>query len=145
MEKNRTTAVYARTTSKKQNFEVQLEAAYPHLKGIEPEGLVYFIDEGVSGSSQPVELLKLLDLIRKDLVGTLVVYDRGRLTTSVDNYLQLINLFDRHQVKVIFTATGHDDHKLGDIYTEGLKILMMKIEGIKISNRIKEGIRRKQS
>jgi hypothetical protein len=32
--------------------------------------LIYFIDEGVSGFSQPVEILKLLDLIKKDLIDT---------------------------------------------------------------------------
>jgi DNA invertase Pin-like site-specific DNA recombinase len=144
MKNHKITAVYARTNSKKKNLELQLEAASPYLKGIEPEGLLYFIDEGVSGSSQPLELIKLLDLIKKDLVDTLVVYDRSRLTRSVDNYLQLINLINRHQVKVIFTAYGHDNNRLGDIYTEGLKVLMMKIEGIIMSNRIKDGVKRKQ-
>ncbi|WRP06587.1 recombinase family protein [Rossellomorea aquimaris] len=144
MKNNKITAVYARTSSKKQNFVLQIEAASPYLKGIEPENLFYFVDEGVSGSSQPVELQKLLDLIRNDQIDTLVVYDRSRLTTSVETYLQLINLIDRHQVRVIFAATGHN-YRLVDIYTEGLNVLMKKIEGINLSNRIKEGKKRKNT
>lgn len=60
MENTKVIAVYARTSSRKQDFKLQLEAAYPYLKGIEPEGVFYFIDEGVSGSSQPLELKKSL-------------------------------------------------------------------------------------
>lgn len=143
MENTKVTAVYARTSSRKQDIKFQLEAAYPYLKGIEPEGLLYFIDEEVSGSSQPFELKKLLDLIRKDLVDTLVVYDRSRLTTSLDSYLELINLIDRHQVKVIFTAAAEE--KIGDIYREGLKALLKKYESIMLSNRIKDGLKLKQN
>ncbi|MEH7076986.1 recombinase family protein [Neobacillus drentensis] len=145
MKNNKITAVYARTSSKKKSLELQLEAASPFLKGIEPEGLIYFIDEGVSGSSQPTELVKLLDLIKKDRVDTLVVYDRSRLTSSVDNYLQLVNLINRHQVKVIFTLALEENHSLEDLYSEGFKALMVKLEGIMLSNRIKEGIKRKQN
>ncbi|WP_417898461.1 recombinase family protein [Bacillus haimaensis] len=144
MKNNKITTVYARTGSKKQNFQLQLEAAGPYLKGIEPADLLYFIDEGVPGSSQPLELIKLINLIRKDLVDTLVVYDRSRLTSSVDNYLQLVNLINRHQVKVIFTSTGEENHRLEDLYSEGFIALMLKLEGIMLSNRIKESKKRKQ-
>ncbi|WP_201716150.1 recombinase family protein [Rossellomorea arthrocnemi] len=137
MEKCKATAVYARTSSKKQNFVLQIEAASPHLKGIEPEGLFYFVDEGVSGFSKPVDLLKLIDLIKNDKIGTLVVYNRKRLVTSLDIYLQLVNLIDKHKVKVIFTAT--DEDTLGDMFSEGFKALMIKYEGIMLSNRIKAG------
>jgi DNA invertase Pin-like site-specific DNA recombinase len=109
MEKNKATAVYARTSNKKQNFELQIEAASPYLKGIDSEGLFYFVDEGISGSSKPVELLKLIDFIKEGRIDTLVVYERSRLTTSLDTYLELINLFDRHQVKVIFPVTLHTE------------------------------------
>ena len=143
MKNKKITAVYARTSSRKQNLKFQLEAAYPYIKGTEPEGLLCFIDEGVSGSSQPFELKKLIDLIRKDLVDTLVVYDRSRLTTSLDSYLELINLIDRHQVKVIFTAAAEE--KIGDIYREGLKALLKKYESIMLSNRIKDGLKLKQN
>jgi DNA invertase Pin-like site-specific DNA recombinase len=137
MKKCKATAVYARTSSKKQNFVLQIEAASPHLKGIEPEGLFYFVDEGVSGFSKPVDLLKLIDLIKNDEISTLVVYDRKRLVTSLDIYLQLINLIEMHKVKVIFTAT--DEEEFGDIYAEGVKGLIIKYESIMLSNRIKAG------
>lgn len=137
------TAVYARTSSKKQNFESQIEAASPYLKGLEPEGVLYFVDEGVSGSSKPEGLSNLLDLIKEDLIGTLVVYNRSRLTNSLDTYLELINLLDRHQVKVIFTATAEEG--IGDILTEGLKALFQKYESIMMSNHIKDGLKRKQT
>ncbi|WP_096156208.1 recombinase family protein [Bacillus sp. FJAT-45066] len=88
LKKHKATAVYARTSSKKQNFELQIEAASPYLQGIVPEGLFYFVDEGVTGSSKPVELLKLIDLIKQDLIDTIVVYERSRLTASLDTYLE---------------------------------------------------------
>jgi DNA invertase Pin-like site-specific DNA recombinase len=143
MKNNKITTVYARTSSKNQNLKLQLEAASPYLKGIEPAGLLFFIDEEFPESSQPLELINLIDLIRKDLVDTLVVFDRSRLTSSVDNYLQLVNLINRHQVKVIFTSTGEENHRFENLYSEGLTALMLKLEGIMLSNRIKESKKRK--
>lgn len=75
----------------------------------------------------------------------MIVYDRSRLTSSVDNYLQLVNLINRHQVKLIFTSIEDENHRLEDLYSEGLMALMLKLEGIMLSNRIKEGIKRKQN
>lgn len=144
MKNDKLTAVYARTSTKKQDFTLQLEAAYPYLSGTESEGLYYFIDEGVSGSSKPSELLKLIELIKSDLIGTLVVYDRSRLSNNVDTYLQLINLLNEHQVDVIFTSVSDND-KLGDLYTEGRNALLKKMEGIEMSNRIKAGLKRKKA
>lgn len=73
----------------------------------------------------------------------MVVYERSRLTSSLDSYLQLINLIDRHQVKVIFTVA--EEERIGDIYTEGLKALLKKYESIMLSNRIKDGLKLKQN
>jgi DNA invertase Pin-like site-specific DNA recombinase len=145
MQNNKITAVYVRTSSKNQNHELQLDAARPFLKGIEPESVSIFIDQGVSGSSQPKELVKLIDLISKNRVATLVVYDRNRLNHSLDNYLLLVNLINIHKVEVIFTSSSEDNDKLGDIYREGISALLRKMERIMLSNRIKAGIKGKQS
>ncbi|MEA3321477.1 MAG: recombinase family protein [Bacillota bacterium] len=145
MKDNKITAVYARTSSKKQDYKLQLEAAKPYLKGIEPEDVINFIDHGVSGLSQPKELEKLIDLISKNQISTLIVYDRNRLNYSVDSYLQLVNLINIHQIDVIFTSGREEIHNLEDISREGIWALIRKMERIMLSNRIKLGIKGKRS
>jgi site-specific DNA recombinase len=144
MENNKKTAIYARTGSKKQNIELQIEAAIPYIKGIDPENVVYFIDEGVSISSQPKGLHKLLDLIAKDQIQTLITYERDRLTRNFYEYLKLVNLINFHNTKVVFTATGNNV-SLGNIYSEGVYALVNNIERIEMSNRIKSSLIGKQS
>ncbi|MFT4414528.1 recombinase family protein [Fredinandcohnia humi] len=138
MKNNKITAVYARTSSEKQEYQYQIEAARPYLNGIPVESVQIFIDAGFSGSSKPPQQQKLIELIRKNLVDTLIIYDRSRLTNNLDTYLELVNLIHRHKIKVIFTATALEEHRLGDMYTEGIRLLFMKIEGIMLSNRLKD-------
>lgn len=52
MENNKKTVVYARTSTKKQNYELQLEAAKPFLKGIQ-ENLIFIVDHRAPATSKP--------------------------------------------------------------------------------------------
>ncbi|WP_281202990.1 hypothetical protein [Cytobacillus kochii] len=52
MKNNKKTVVYARTASTKQSADPQLEAANPHLKGIQEENIVTITDIATSSSSQ---------------------------------------------------------------------------------------------
>lgn len=149
MNNNKKTVVYARTASENSNINIQLDAAKPFLEKIEPESLFYIIDKGVRINSQSKGngFQELLSLIKQNQVDTLIVYNRDRLTRSVDQYIELINTIKRHKVNVIFTATEHSSNisnKLEDLYTEGIYALITKFEGVMMSNRIKDGIRRKQ-
>lgn len=144
MKNNKITAVYARTSSKKQNYELQLEAAKPYLDGIDPENVNIFVDQGVPISSQTKELMKLIELISKDQVSTLIVYDRNRLSRSLDDYLFLVNLINIHQVEVVFTSSREEIDKFGDMYREDIVAHIRKLEGIMLSNRIKTGIKAKK-
>ncbi|PEQ84672.1 hypothetical protein CN481_22150 [Bacillus sp. AFS006103] len=92
MENNKKTVVYARTSTKKQNYELQLEAAKPFLKGNQGENLIFIVDHGAPATSKPNGLQQLLDLIKKEQVDTLIIYKRDRLTRSEDEYIDILKL-----------------------------------------------------
>jgi len=82
MENNKKTVVYARTSTKKQNYELQLEAAKPFLRGIQEENLTFIVDHGAPATSKLKGLQQLIDLIKKGQVDTLIIYKRDRLIRS---------------------------------------------------------------
>lgn len=107
MKNNKKIVVYARTASKKQNIDLQLEAAKSHLKGVQEEKIVTLTDEATSISSHRKGLQTLLELVKNDQVDTLIVYQQDRLTRSAHEYLEIMDLIYKHKVKVIFT--GNED------------------------------------
>jgi site-specific DNA recombinase len=143
MKNNKKTVVYARTASKKQNIDLQLEAAKPYLKGIPEENIIIITDQ-VPATSQPEGFDNLLDLIRNDQVETLIVYKRDRITRNLDEYLDLLKLINHHQVKVAFTASGHPPINI-NLQIESLYADIINRERIIMSNRIKTALKVKHS
>lgn len=144
MKSNKKTVVYARTSSKKQSYKLQLDAAKAYLKGIPDENIVYIVDHGVPVSSNLNGLQQLLDLISQDQVDTLIVYSRDRLTRNEDEYQAILKLIYAHEVKVVDTAKGtlpfNQNQQIEDFY---LRVINM--EKASMSNRIKAGLTRKKA
>ncbi|WP_079504486.1 recombinase family protein [Mesobacillus jeotgali] len=137
--------VYARVSSDQQSLDMQLEAAKPYRKKYHPDEILILSDDGVSAMKNKIEerpaLQELLNLIRNDLVDTIIVYQRDRLAREFYEYLEIILLIYTHKVKVIFTATGHlpFNHDIeSGIHSEGLFGMMSQIEGMSITNRTRD-------
>lgn len=146
MKKDKKTVVYARTTTKRQNINLQLEAAKPFLQGIEEGSVLTIADSVTPKSYQPKGLQWLLDLIKNDQVDTLIVSTRDRLSRNYDEYMEIINEIYKHQVKVIFTSRERPlihDRDSGVTFENILAMVREKERKIK-SQRIKAGLKRKQ-
>lgn len=145
MENDKKTAVYVRTATKKQNHEVQLEAAKPFTKGIQEENLILIEDLGVASSSKLKGLEKLRELISKDKVDTLIVYSRDRLSRDDEDYVALVNLIYANDIKVVFTSKGSapfNPDQISGILHEYLFLAMKNVERKQMSLRIKQGLKR---
>lgn len=148
MKNNKKTVVYARTSTKKQNLELQLDAAKPFVKGISEEHLLIIEEHGVPISSKREGLQQLLDLIRQDQVETLIVFQRDRLTQNEDEYQDILRLIYSHGVKVILTSKSaipfNNDQKDGMLF-ETLILQFINMEKIHMSMRIKNALKMKQA
>lgn len=147
MKDNKKTVVYARTASIKQNIDLQLEAANPHLKGIQEENIVMITDYATPSSFQQKGLQNLLELVKNDQVDTLIVYQRDRLARNFYEYLEIMDLIYTHKVNVIFTGNEQPfehDQEFGTL-KEFMYQLLHESEGSHISNRIKAIRKAKQS
>jgi DNA invertase Pin-like site-specific DNA recombinase len=148
MENNKKTVVYARTSTKKQNYELQLEAAKPFLKDIQEENLILIVDHCAPATSKPKGLQQLLDLIKEDQVDTLIIFKRDRLTRSEDEYLDILKSIYANGIKVVLTAEDslpfNHDQKSGFLF-ESLIIKVINMEKTNMSIRIKAGLKMKQA
>ncbi|MEF3352091.1 recombinase family protein [Paenibacillus sp. GYB006] len=52
------------------------------------------------------DLSRLLNDIRKGLIGTLIVYKRDRLARKTDEYMEIYEILKQHQVTVYFSASN---------------------------------------
>ncbi|WP_079504488.1 recombinase family protein [Mesobacillus jeotgali] len=148
MMNNKKTAVYSRISSINTSFDIQLEAAKPHLEGIPEEDILYFKDINVQSSSKRESFDKLLDLIAQDQIDTLIVYSMDRLTRKQNEILGIFELVQTHKVNVIFTADGHFPLKQDlqrDSSSGVLIALLAEIEKEYISKRLEAAIRIKKS
>jgi site-specific DNA recombinase len=141
--------VYTRVSSDQQSLEMQLEASKLFVKDYNPDEIIYLNDHGVSATKNKIEerpkLKELLELIRNDQVDTLIVYQRDRLARDFYEYLEIILLIYTHNVKVIFTATGHlsFNHDIeSGMYFEGVFGMLSQIEGMNITNRTRDAFQK---
>ncbi|WP_245736040.1 recombinase family protein [Virgibacillus subterraneus] len=91
---------------------------------------------------------EVLELVKKNQVDTLVVYQRDRLTRSCYKYLEIVDLMNTHKVKVIFTASDdipfqHDQED--GVLKEFHYALLLEKERNHMSNRIKDALKAKES
>ncbi|MGE9746231.1 recombinase family protein [Bdellovibrio bacteriovorus] len=106
MEKNKKTnkqaILYARCSTELQQPEVQLEALRDYAHHVELNNTVEIVDQGYSGGTDiRPGLAELQKLVRRNVVSVVCVVRLDRMFRSLKHLLDMMILFDDHNVKFI--------------------------------------------
>ncbi|MFA5604005.1 MAG: recombinase family protein [Bacilli bacterium] len=98
------TAIYLRVSTEdqaKEGFSIsaQKEKLTKYVEVNDWELYDYFIDDGISGKNitDRPELTRLIELVKKKEINNVLVYKLDRLTRSVKDLINLIELFEQHE------------------------------------------------
>lgn len=114
MIKKRLIVVYSRVSSATQSIELQEAAARRYLESQSLTGnenfIVYLSDTDVSATKYKMnerpKLMKLLRLIEEGKVKTVIGYKRDRFARNFYEFVDITNIFIKHNVEVIYTASN---------------------------------------
>ena len=131
---------FTRVSTNSQQVELQVKAAARYRELYSEEDTILINEFGVSSNKVSMKnrkhLQKLIEMVKREEIHTLFVYDRSRLTRRFYEYFFLYNLFWEHEVKVVFTTNaGLYPPFSRDIVTEGINALLTEEEGKNISRR----------
>lgn len=134
--------IYCRVSSASQNLELQLSAAKRYLESLglkENEDFIIFLnDYDVSATklkiSKRPKLMELISLIKEGKVKTDVVYKRDRLARNFYEYVDIVNVFNKYEVEVVYTATNEAPFK-NKLALEAFHGMFSQMEGQNISSR----------
>lgn len=103
-------AVYARVSSSGQDISMQINLADAYIKSqkIDPNTVIWIKDEDISANKLSIDqrpgMMELIHLITQKQVETVIAYGRDRLARNFVEYCYIVDVFDKHNVEVIFTA-----------------------------------------
>ncbi|QAY65032.1 recombinase family protein [Paenibacillus protaetiae] len=104
------TVLYARSSISTQEHSIDMQKALA-LEKITQKGELFddmYLDEAVSARKtemkERLELNRLMYDIKRGLISTVYVYKRDRLARNVIQAMELFELFQSHQINVVFTA-----------------------------------------
>ncbi|TMW71168.1 hypothetical protein FGB90_14495 [Alteribacter natronophilus] len=141
--KHKLTVFLRRVSSEQQNLDMQIAADKKYREKLHEEDYVVLNEEGVSANKLSIpdreEMVKLIGMIKSNQVERLYVYDRTRLTRKFFEYLELIDMFREHNVKVTFTTedAGYMPFN-NDLLIEGFSAILIEEEGQGIARRSRD-------
>ncbi|KYP81654.1 hypothetical protein AYW79_06915 [Ferroacidibacillus organovorans] len=101
-------ALYIRVSTAQQNIAMQEGSAGSILSQFPASQIHRFIDEGVSATKTKLRerpgLQKLIQSIQHREIGTVVVYDRSRISRNTYEYIAFVKIIQSYNVRVIFTG-----------------------------------------
>lgn len=109
-------AVYARVSSSGQDINMQINLADAFIKSqkIEINNVIWIKDEDISANKLPIDqrpgMMELIHLIKEQQVKTLIAYGRDRLARNFVEYCYIVDIFDKYNVEVIFTAKNQQPY-----------------------------------
>lgn len=104
--------VYCRVSTSGQNINQQISLAeiYFAQKDINLDKVQYFLDDNVSAnkltSEQRPQLQLLIAEIKKGIIRTVIVQNRDRLARNFYEYIELVKIFYKYDVEIIFTDSS---------------------------------------
>lgn len=136
------TIIYSRVSSASQSLESQHAAAKRHLEslGLKENGdsIIYLDDHDVSATKLKMDkrpkLNELICLIKEGKVKTVVVYKRDRLARNFYEFVDIVKIFIKYGVEVIYTATDEPPFK-NKLALEAFYGMFSQMEGQNISQR----------
>ncbi|WP_197460913.1 recombinase family protein [Ferroacidibacillus organovorans] len=100
--------MYIRVSTAQQNIAMQEGSAGSILSQFPASQIHRFIDEGVSATKTKLRerpgLQKLIQSIQHREIGTVVVYDRSRISRNTYEYIAFVKIIQSYNVRVIFTG-----------------------------------------
>lgn len=131
---------YQRVNTNSQDVEMQVQAAARFRERYSEEDIIEINEHGVSSNKLSMKnrkhLQAFVEMIKRDEIHTLYVYDRSRLTRRFYEYFFLYSLLWEHNVEVVFTTTDASYPPFSqDTVTEGINALLTEEEGKNISRR----------
>ncbi|MFS0782080.1 recombinase family protein [Bacillus sp. 1P06AnD] len=145
---HRKVAQYLRVSSSGQELGLQEATNSKYLTDFNKEDIIDFVDDNVSATKLSIEerpaLNRMLHFIKEGKISTIIVYERDRLARDVYEYIQIVTLFYKFNVKVIFTASNSPEFS-DDLFTEAWYGLTAQFEGQKIKTRLSDARKRNPS
>ncbi|MBK3497235.1 recombinase family protein, partial [Viridibacillus sp. YIM B01967] len=137
---NAAIGVYCRVSTSGQNIgqQEQLAEGYFSKNQINTNNVQYFLDDNISANKlafeKRPELNRLISEIQKGKIKTVLVQNRDRLARNFYEYIDLVKIFYKYDVYVIFTDSGHPSFSKS-LSVESLYGIFAQSEGRNIADR----------
>lgn len=146
-EEKKINVFFRRVNTPVQSFESQTAADNIFRDKLSNEKYIEVNEICVSGDKRSIKdrekMSEVLSLIKQDLVDTIYLYDRTRLTRKSDEYLEIVDLLLTHNVNVVFTSKCTTPFGK-NIVIECLYANMLDYEQKVISKRAKDSYRKRR-
>jgi DNA invertase Pin-like site-specific DNA recombinase len=134
--------IYVRVSTTEQTSSAQLAALRTRAALEGPDGVVEYIDDGVSGRSGP---RPAFDRLRADVAGdqvsAVLVTKLDRLGRSARDVLEFFDLCDRNRVRVVVTDQSIDTSTPVGRMTRTVLAALSELEGELIRERTREAMK----
>lgn len=136
-----------RVSTESQNLEMQIAADKKFRDVLDEDEYIEVNELGVSANKVKLKdrekMLEVISIISQGKVDALYVYDRSRLTRNFYEYLEIVDLFITHDVKVVFTSTDSSYPPFNSNYLiEGFNGILIEEEGKSIARRVADAQRK---
>lgn len=132
-----------RVSTESQSLEMQIIADKKFRDALDEDEYIEVNELGISANKIKLrdreKMQEVISLISNGEVGTLYVYDRSRLTRNFYEYLEMVDLFITHDVKVVFTSSDSSYSSFSSNYlVEGFNGILIEEEGKAIARRVSD-------
>jgi site-specific DNA recombinase len=136
-----------RVSTENQSLEMQIAADKKFRDALDEDEYIEVNELGVSANKVKLKdrekMLEVISIISQGKVDTLYVYDRSRLTRNFYEYLEMVDLFITHDVKVVFTSADSSYPSFNSNYLiEGFNGILIEEEGKSIARRVADAHRK---
>lgn len=136
-----------RVSTENQSLEMQVAADKKYRDALDEDEYIEVNELGISANKVKLKdrekMLEVISIISQGKVDTLYVYDRSRLTRNFYEYLEMVDLFILHDVKVVFTTTDSSYSTFNSNYLiEGFNGILIEEEGKSIARRVADAHRK---
>lgn len=132
-----------RISTGNQDLAMQIAADKKYRDVLDEDEYIELNEIGVSANKVKLKerekMVELLSLINRDMVRTIYVYDRSRLTRNFYEYIELVDLFILNNVQVVFTSSDVTYPPFSSNYLiEGFNGILIEEEGKAIARRVSD-------
>jgi site-specific DNA recombinase len=136
-----------RVSTENQSLEMQVATDKKYRDALDEDEYIEVNELGISANKVKLKdrekMLEVISIIGQGKVDTIYVYDRSRLTRNFYEYLEMVDLFITHDVKVIFTSADSSYPQFNSNYLiEGFNGILIEEEGKSIARRVADAHRK---